>query len=89
MKSARVCAVIPGLYGEKKEKGEKMEEELKWFASFPKELRKFRGKHVTILKNRVVASGDNAIEVLGKARKKYPKNRPVLAFVPGEETLIL
>jgi hypothetical protein len=66
-----------------------MEEELKWFASFPRELKKFRGKHVAILKNRVVASGDNAIEVFGRARKKYPKDMPVLAFVPREETLIL
>ncbi|MDI6860264.1 MAG: DUF5678 domain-containing protein [Methanocellales archaeon] len=36
-----------------------------------------------------MASGDNAIEVLEKARRSYPKAKPVLAFVPKEETLIL
>ncbi len=66
-----------------------MGEELKWFASFPSSLKRFRGKHVAILKNKVVASGDNAIKVLKSAKKLYPKRRIVLAFVPKEERLIL
>lgn len=53
-----------------------MQEELRWFASFPKELK-------------VIASGDNAIDVLENAQEKYPDKRIVLAFVPKEETLIL
>ncbi len=48
-----------------------MQEELKWFASFPKELE------------------EDAIDVLEKAKKEFPKDKPVLAYVPREETLIL
>ncbi|GAI31014.1 unnamed protein product [marine sediment metagenome] len=66
-----------------------MDEELKLFASFPKELEKFRGKHIALIGRKVVASGDNAIKVLKKARKKFPMKNPKLAFVPKEETLIL
>ena len=67
---------------------ENMKEELKWFASFPEELKKFRGKHVAIIKDKIVASGDDAIEVLQKAKKQHPNKRLVLAFVPREETFI-
>ncbi len=66
-----------------------MAEELKWFASFPKELEKFRGKHIALIGKKVVASGNNAIKVLQTAREKFPTKNPVLAFVPKEETLIL
>lgn len=66
-----------------------MQEELKWFAGALKELGKFRGKHIAIIKNKIVASGNKAIDVLEKARKKHPNEEPVLAFVPKEETLIL
>ncbi|OYT33927.1 succinyl-CoA synthetase subunit alpha [Archaeoglobales archaeon ex4484_92] len=66
-----------------------MEKELNYFASFPAELKKYRGKHVAIIGDKVVASGDNAIEVYKKAKEKYPDKNPVLAFVPREETLIL
>jgi len=30
-----------------------MQEELKWFASFPKELEEFRGKHIALIGKRV------------------------------------
>ncbi len=66
-----------------------MYEELKWFASFPKELEAFRGKHIALIGKKIVASGDNAIDVLEKAKKDFPKDNPVLAFVQREETLIL
>lgn len=66
-----------------------MKEELNWFASFPKELKKFRGKHVALIGKKVVASGNNAINVLEKAKKEFPGKKPVLAFVPREEALIL
>ena len=67
----------------------KMKEELKFFSTALNELNKFRGKHIAIIKNRVVASGLNAISVLEKARKSHPNEKPVLAFVPKEETLVL
>lgn len=66
-----------------------MLEELGYFASFPKGLKKFRDKHIAILKNSVVASGSNAIEVFLKAKKLYPRKKFVLAYVPKEETLVL
>ncbi|MEW6687091.1 MAG: DUF5678 domain-containing protein [Candidatus Edwardsbacteria bacterium] len=62
---------------------------MRWFASFPKELKKFRGKDVALMGQKVVAYGNNAITVLKKAKKSFPKGRLVLAFVPKEETLIL
>ena len=66
-----------------------MHEELNWFASFPEELKKFRGKHIAIIGTEVVASGDNAIAILKDAKKKFPTTNPVLAFVPKEDALIL
>ena len=53
-----------------------MQEELKWFASFPKELEEFRGKHIALIGKRVVAGGDNAIEVLEKAKKIFQRITP-------------
>lgn len=70
-------------------RGEEMHEELKWFASFPEELKKFRGKHIAIIGTEIVASGDNAIAILKDAKKKFPTKNPVLAFVPKEDALIL
>lgn len=66
----------------------KMEEELNYFASFPEELKKYRGKHVAIIGNKVIASGYNAIKVYKKAKEKYPDKKPVLAYVPREDILI-
>ena len=66
-----------------------MREELKWFAAFPKEIGRFRGKHVAMIGRKVVASGDSAKEVFEKARKDYPEKMPVLAFIPRKEALIL
>jgi lysine/ornithine N-monooxygenase len=66
-----------------------MREELKWFASFPKEMEQFRGKHVAIIGRKVVASGDSAKEVFEKAKKEYPDKMPVLAFIPRREALVL
>ena len=71
------------------QRGREMHEELKWFASFPEELKKFRGKHIAIIGTEVVASGDNAIAILKDAKKRFPAKNPVLAFVPKEDTLIL
>jgi len=58
-----------------------MREELKFFASFPKKLEQFRGKHVAMIGRGVVASGDSAKEVFEKAREEYPEKMPVLAFI--------
>lgn len=61
--------------------------ELDYFLKTP--LKKYQGKYVAILKNKVIASGKDAKEVWKEARKKYPKQLPTLAKVPKEETLVL
>jgi lysine/ornithine N-monooxygenase len=66
-----------------------MRSELKWFASFPKEMEQFRGMHVAMIGRKVVASGDSAKEVFEKARKQYPEKMPVLAYIPRREALVL
>lgn len=52
-------------------------------------LKKYKGKYVVIIGNKVVASGDNAKEVWEMAKKKYPKKLPTLAKLPKEEALVL
>jgi len=66
-----------------------MREELNWFASFPDELKQYRGKHVAIIGKEVVASGESAKEVLEAAMNKYPSTMPVLTFVPKKDILVL
>ena len=51
--------------------------------------RKYRGKHIAIVDDKVVASGSDPKEVWEKAKKKYPNRRPVLALVPKGDTLVL
>lgn len=62
-------------------------EEFEFFLKAP--LKKYRGKYVAILGDRVVASGENAKEVWKEARQRYPDKLPTLAKLPKEETLIL
>ena len=51
--------------------------------------KKYSGKHIAIVDDKVVASGNDPKEVWEKAKKKCPSKRPVLAFVPKEDTLVL
>ena len=51
------------------------------------DLRKYEGKYVAIVGNKVAAFGTNAKDVLAEARKKTGK-MPTLAKVPTEDTLI-
>ena len=53
------------------------------------DLRKYEGKYVAIVDDKVVASGDNAKEVLNEAKRKFPSKMPTLAKIPREEALIL
>ena len=63
--------------------------EVNFVAKLPPELEKYRGMHVAIIGDKVVASGKSAYLVWKTAKKKNPDKRPVLAFVPKKETLIL
>lgn len=66
-----------------------MNKELKWFSIFPKALKKFRGKHIALIGEKVVAAGSSAKEVWERAKHKYPKSSPVLTYVPQKEALVL
>jgi hypothetical protein len=43
------------------------------------------GKHIAIVGDVVVASGESPIEVWKKARKLHPESKPVLSFVPKDD----
>ena len=67
-----------------------MKDELTFYIKDAEEInKKYSGKHIAIVDNRVVASGSDPKVVWEQAKKKYPKKEPVLAFVPKEDTLVL
>jgi len=64
--------------------------ELTFYVTNAEEInRKYRGKHIAIVDDKVVASGDDPRQVWEAAKKKHPRKQPVLAFVPKEETRVL
>ncbi|MGA2387287.1 MAG: DUF5678 domain-containing protein [Candidatus Bathyarchaeia archaeon] len=67
-----------------------MKDELTFYVAEADEInKKYSGKHIAIVDDQVVASGDDPKVVWEQAKKKYPRKRPVLAFVPKEDTLVL
>src|SRR2546422_2142345 len=64
--------------------------ELRFYVSSAREINKrFAGKHIAILGDEVVASGKSPMEVWKRAKKLHPQGKPVLAFVPKDDTLVL
>ena len=64
--------------------------ELQFYVSKAGEInRRFRGRHIAIIGDRVVASGKSPIEVWKRAKKAYPRGKPVLAYVPKDDALVL
>jgi|UniRef100_A0A7C6A9V4 hypothetical protein len=53
------------------------------------DTKKYAGKWIAIVKQKIVVSGDQADEVYKKAKKKYPGEKPSLAKVPDKEILVL
>ncbi len=53
------------------------------------DLSKYSGKYVAIVDDKVIASGENAKEVLELALKIFPNKKPLLAKIPTQDTLIL
>lgn len=49
------------------------------------------GKHVVVVDGEVFVAntGDEAVRILEKVRKEHPTKKPVLSYIPKEETLIL
>jgi len=64
--------------------------ELTFYVTNAEEInKKYSGKHIAIVDDKVVASGNDPRKVWEAAKKKHPKKQPVLAYVPKEETLVL
>ena len=63
--------------------------EVNFFAKITPEMEAYRGKHVALLGNKIIVSGDSAYLVWKTAKKKYPNKKPVLAFIPKKEAFIL
>ena len=40
------------------------------------EYQKYRGKHVAIYQNKIIAEGNNSVEALKKALEKHPELKP-------------
>jgi hypothetical protein len=56
------------------------------------QYQKYRGKHVALYKNRIIADGNNSAEALQKALKKHPKLKPEqieLYYIQIADELIL
>ena len=51
-----------------------------WIAS--QNLSEFEGKWVGVVDQKLVESGDNAVEIVRKCREKYPKKTPFIVKVP-------
>lgn len=63
--------------------------ELSFYLANAKEIgHKYRGKHIAIVGERVVAAGDSPKEVWEVAKKHFPRSRPVLAYVPPGDVLV-
>jgi len=60
-----------------------------WYVSNPEKLKKYAGKHVAIIDDKIAGAGNTAKEAYDTAKKKYPKESPLLAYIPTGETLIL
>lgn len=52
---------------------------------------RYRGKHVILIAGKVFTAktGEGAIEILEKVRKKYPKITPEVAYLPKAHSLTL
>jgi hypothetical protein len=62
-------------------------EDLEWLCKQPELSEKYRGEHIAIVDERVVAHGKDFVEVAKRA-EKFDSN-PLYAFNPDEDNLIL
>lgn len=64
-------------------------EEYVWFLNNQKEIAKYRGKHIAIVGNEIVAHGKSPKEVYDIAKRRYPKKSPLLHYVHKGELFVL
>ena len=50
---------------------------------------KYRDKYIVIAKGKVVGKGKDIEKLLGRAKKKFPDEIPLVAKIPEEEVLVL
>jgi len=63
--------------------------EFKFYVSRSPELdKRYLGKHIAIVGERIVASGRSPLEIYKRAKKSHPKSKPLLAYVPKGEILV-
>lgn len=67
----------------------KVSKAFEWHSQHRAELQKYAGKHLAIVDEGLAAVADTAYEAYRKARKKYPREEPLLTFIPKADALIL
>jgi transposase len=68
-------------------KNEHVSENYEWYVSA--DTKRYAGKWIAIVDQKVVASGEDAEKVYRKARSRYPRKKLSIAKVPGKEILVL
>ncbi len=64
--------------------------EFRFYVSHAPEInRRFAGKHVAIVGDRVAASGKSPLKVWKRAKQSHPQSKPLLVFVPKRDTRVL
>ncbi|MEA2090324.1 MAG: DUF5678 domain-containing protein [Thermoproteota archaeon] len=66
-----------------------VDEDFLWYTEHPEAFEDYKGWHVAIWNKKVVGYGNSAKKAYEMARKKYPKSKVTLTFIPKEEELIL
>lgn len=57
-----------------------------WLTEHSKEISfKYPGRHIAIVNNKVVAVGRSPLTVFKEAKKKFPKKKVSLAYIPTDE----
>jgi hypothetical protein len=64
-------------------------EEYAWFLNNQEEVAKYRGKHIAIVGNKIVAHGKSVKQVYDTAKRKYPDKTPLLHYVHKGELFVL
>jgi len=64
-------------------------EEYTWFINNQKEVTKYRGKHIAIVGNEIVAHGKSAKAVYDAAKRKYPNKSPLIHYVQEGDLFVL
>ncbi|MBL7078123.1 hypothetical protein ISS42_00500 [Candidatus Shapirobacteria bacterium] len=52
---------------------------------------RYRGKHVVVAGGKIFTAktGEGALKILTRVRKKYPEEIPAVTYIPKADTLIL